>query len=75
MVITVDPELEAALAASARAGGTTPEVMVLTALRERFLNRPAVTPRDEWERRLFAAASDCGVSLSDAALSREALYD
>ena len=75
MVITVDTELQAALAASARAGGTTAEAVALAALRERFLRVPVVAPRDDWERRLLGAASDCGVSLSDAALSREALYD
>ena len=32
-------------------------------------------PRDEWERHLRQAASDCGVSLSDEALSSEGLYD
>jgi hypothetical protein len=31
--------------------------------------------QDEWERRLREAASDCGVSLSDEALSSEGLYD
>ncbi len=33
------------------------------------------TPRDEWERRLLGLAKDCGVSLSDQAVSREALYE
>ncbi len=32
-------------------------------------------PRDEWERRLRAAASDCGVSLSDEAVSSEGIYE
>lgn len=32
-------------------------------------------PRDEWERRLRAIATDCGVSLSNEALSREEMYD
>ena len=32
-------------------------------------------PRDEWERRLLAIGTDCGVSLSDEALSSEGLYD
>jgi hypothetical protein len=32
-------------------------------------------PADEWERKLFETASDCGVSLSDDAVSREAMYD
>lgn len=72
MVITVDPELEAALSASARAGGTTAESLALAALRQRFLPK---RPDGEWLARLLATASDCGVSLTDEALSREAMYD
>jgi predicted DNA-binding antitoxin AbrB/MazE fold protein len=35
-----------------------------------------LTPaQEEWLRRLRGAATDCGVSLSDEALSREELYD
>jgi hypothetical protein len=30
--------------------------------------------RDEWERRLFGAALDCGVSVPDSALSSDGLY-
>jgi len=76
MVITLDPELEAALNEQARRRGVAGEVLALDALRERFL-APAlpVRPQDEWERRLLGLAKDCGVSLSDAALSREALYE
>ena len=32
-------------------------------------------PIDEWERRLFALATDCGVSIPDSALSSDGLYD
>ena len=34
-----------------------------------------VLPADDWERRLFGAAIECGVSVSDAALSSDGLYD
>jgi len=45
-------------------------------LRDRFLSKaPPVEPRDEWERRLFEAAIDCGVSVSDSALSSDGLYE
>ncbi len=76
MVITLGTDLESALNDLARQQGVAPEVLALNALRERFLG-PAVRvqPRDEWERRLLGAATDCGVSLSDAALSREEMYD
>jgi len=76
MVITLDPELDAALNELARRQKVAPEELALSALRERFL-APAlrIQPQDEWERRLLEVATDCGVSLSDEALSREALYE
>lgn len=82
MVITLGPELETALNDAARRQGLPPEEVALNALRERLLHpappspsAPAFEPRDEWERRLFAAASDCGVSLSNEAVSSEGIYD
>lgn len=36
---------------------------------------PTSTPRDEWERHLRDAASDCGGSLPDEAVSSEELYE
>lgn len=76
MVITVGPDLEAALKDQARKQGVSPEVLALEALREQFLEpAPQLQPQDEWERRLLGAASDCGVSLSDEALGREELYE
>jgi hypothetical protein len=76
MVITLGPELEAALKEAARHRGVAPEVLALNALRERFLGSASeLQPRDEWERGLLAAARDCGVSLPDSALSSEGLYD
>jgi hypothetical protein len=76
MTLTLSPELEAALNEAARRRGVAPEALALDTLRERFLrtNSP-LEPRDEWERGLLEAARDCGVSLSDEALSREQLYD
>jgi hypothetical protein len=76
MVITLGPDLEAALNDQARKQGVAPEVLALNALREHFLPRALpIEPRDEWERGLLEAASDCGVSLSNEDLSRENLYD
>jgi hypothetical protein len=76
MVITLGPDLEAALNELARRKGVDPEVLALDALRERFLvPAPPVQPQDEWEARLLGAATDCGVSLSDAAVSSEGLYE
>ena len=76
MVITLTPPLEAALSEQARRRGVAPEALVLEALRERFLPAPSPNePRDEWERRLFGAAIDCGVSVPDSALSSDGLYE
>jgi hypothetical protein len=60
----------------ARKQGVAPEELALQALRERFLRLALLgPPRDEWERRLRSAAKDCGVSLSDEAVSSEGLYN
>jgi hypothetical protein len=75
MVITLDPELEAALNEVARHKGIAPEVLALNVLRERILSMAELLPRDEWERGLLEAAIDCGVSLPDWAVSSEGLYD
>ena len=74
MVITLDGDLEARLIELARRQGVAPESLALNVLRERFLANAALQPRDEWERRLLGAATDCGVSLSHEALGRE-LYE
>jgi hypothetical protein len=76
MVITLGPDLEAALNDLARQQGVAPEVLVLNALRERFLAPTArIQPRDEWERRLLDAATNCGVALSHEAVSSDGLYE
>jgi hypothetical protein len=76
MVINVTPQLEAALNEQARQRGVTPEILVLDALQDRFLPQVApVEPQDDWERRLFETAIDCGVSVPDSALSSDGLYE
>jgi predicted transcriptional regulator len=76
MVITLSPELESALNELARKQKVTPESLALDALRKSFLvPKPKFEPRDEWERGLLEAATDCGVSLSNEALSSEGLYE
>ena len=76
MTITLPPQLEAALSEQARWRGVAPEALALDVLRQRFPSASAdLEPRDEWERRLLKAATDCGVSLSHEAVSREGLYE
>lgn len=75
MVITLDPELEAALNEVARYKGIAPEALALSVLRERIVSMAELLPRDEWERGLLELAIDCGVSLPDWAVSSEGLYD
>jgi hypothetical protein len=76
MVINLTPQLEAAISEQAKRRGIAPELLAFEALRERFLpNEPPIEPRDEWERGLLAIATDCGVSLSNEAVSSEGLYD
>ena len=75
MVVTLGPELEAALNERASRQGVAPEVLALNALQERFLPVVPLQPQDEWERRLLGLAKDCGVSLPNWAVSRETLYE
>lgn len=76
MVISLTPELEAALKEVASQRGVAPEVLALHTLRERFLGpNSLLEPQDEWERRLLGLAKDAGVSLSDWAVSSEGLYE
>jgi hypothetical protein len=76
MTIVLDPDLEAAVREFARRQGVVPEEAALAVLRER-LGAPAtqVQPRDEWERIVIEAGSDCGTALSHAALSSDGLYE
>jgi hypothetical protein len=70
MVINLTPQLEAALSEQSLRHGVPPEILALDTLRDRFLPQVApVEPRDDWERRLFGAALDCGVSVTDVTLS------
>jgi hypothetical protein len=76
MVINLDSELEAALAERAMREGVSPQDLALRILREQVRPRTELPePRDEWERRLLAIATDCGVSLTNEQLSRETMYD
>ncbi|MBY0514663.1 MAG: hypothetical protein K2P78_12210 [Gemmataceae bacterium] len=75
MVITLPPPLQAALTERARQRGVEPEALALEVLTRQFVPASPLVPRDEWERLLLSAATDCGVSLSNEALSREGLYD
>lgn len=76
MVIELSPQLEAALGKLARQRGVALETLVLEALQDRFLpDVLPVEPQDAWERKLFGAAVDSGVSVSDATLSSDVLYE
>jgi len=75
MVLTLPPQLESALAEHARRQGIAPEALAVDVLRRHLLSVAPTAPTDDWERRLFAAAIDCGVSVPDAALSSDGLYD
>jgi hypothetical protein len=75
MVITLDPELEAALNDVARQKGIAPEALAVQALRQGFLAPTLTPPQEEWEQLLRSTGTDCGVSLSNEAVSSEGLYD
>lgn len=73
--IDVPADLITPLTDEAARRGTTPQAVAEDVLRRRLLPPPLPVPIDEWERRLFGAAIDCGVSVSDEALSSEGLYE
>jgi hypothetical protein len=75
VVITLPTQLETVLAAQARQRGVSPEALALELLRRQLIQISPPVPVDEWERRLFGAALDCGVSVSNDALSSDGLYD
>ena len=74
MVLSIGSDLEAVLNEAASRQGVTAEELAIKTLKDRFV-RAQVQPRDDWGRLLLAASSDCGVSLSDEAVSSEGIYD
>ena len=74
MVLNLSSDLEAVLNEVASRQGVTAEELAIKALKDRFV-RPRIQPKDDWGRTLLAAASDCGVSLSNESVSSEGIYD
>ena len=75
MVLTLGPDLAAALKDLAVRKGVAPDELALDALRATFLKSPALQPRDDWERQLLGLAKDCGITLPHWALGSEGLYE
>jgi hypothetical protein len=80
MSINLPADLQTIIRDEALRLNTTPDQVVEQLVRRHLsmttqLAPPLLEPRDDWERRLRAIAIDCGVSLSDEALSSEGLYD
>lgn len=75
MIITLPPRMASTLIAEAGRRGIAPEELAVEVLRRHLCPVTLPIPADEWERQLFGAAIDCGVSVSDAALSSDGLYD
>jgi hypothetical protein len=79
MVITPPPELVEALTKAAEEQGVTPEALAIDTLRSTFTrfmpSSTAPLSHEEWHANLRKAATHCGVSLSNSALSREEIYD
>ena len=79
MTIALTPDLEQRVAQKAYKLGTTPENFILSIIQEEFAaplsKPPSFEPQDEWERRLLGIGIDCGISLSNEAVSSEGLYE
>jgi hypothetical protein len=76
MDVTLTPELEASLKELAHRRGVPIEEFVLGVLRDWVSHRTnGANTGDEWESLVLKAGTDCGVSLPDAAVSSEGLYE
>lgn len=77
MTITLTPDVEEVLLHQARRLHTTPEELALTTLRSHLpeLTRTRPLTADDRIAFLRELALDCGVSLSNEAVSSEGLYD
>jgi hypothetical protein len=76
MAIELGAELETLLREQASRRRMSPETLAQDILRHWLsIATHPIVPRDDWERRLRAIATDCGVSLSDEAVSSEGLYE
>ena len=75
MTIELPPPLADALAAHAGRRGVRPDALALDLLSRGLMPPTPPAPADEWERRLFSAAVDCGVSVPDSALRSDGLYE
>ena len=75
MVLTLPPQLEAALTDEAGRRGVARADLALDILRRHLSYPDSPVPVDDWERGLLAAARECGVFLPDSALSSDELYD
>ena len=75
MVISIGQELETVLNTQARRQGVSAEDLALATLQDHFLPNPGQDSRDEWERQLRRLRVDCGIALSDEAVSSEGMYD
>lgn len=76
MVIKLDAKLEAAISEQSRQSGVPPEDLALQVLRDRFIaTTPTLVANDQWLSRLRNIATDCGVALSDVAVSSEGIYE
>jgi hypothetical protein len=76
MTIGIPPEVEKALIDLTKERRIPPYLLAIEVLQEKLgLPRFDWTPRNEWEEKLLSAAHDCGVSLTDEAVSRDSLYE
>jgi hypothetical protein len=77
MTIHLSSDWEEILSQKAAQEGTTPEALVLAALRDKYAQEQAASkpPSDQWELLVRGVGQDCGVSLSHEAVSSEGLYD
>ena len=75
MVVELPQQVETALARLADQRGVRPEDLALDIIRREVTPITPPIAQDDWEQHLFSLAVDCGVSVPDAALSSDGLYE
>ena len=80
MTLALAPDIETLVTETAQERGTTPGEFIDHFLRENLMPKQRqaineIVPRDDWEERILKLGTDCGVSLSNEAVSSEGIYD
>jgi hypothetical protein len=75
MNVTLPENLAKELTEQARNQGIATHDFAAAIIAKHLAKKSTFVPRDEWERGLAEIAHDCGVSLTNEAVSSDGIYD